>query len=257
MIAATATQLTVSFTTTPTALGSLTAVVTSNGGSSGAAKQVANVVAVPTVTANTANRAQNAPTIIITGTGFSTAAAQNIVSFNLGAAGTVVAATATQLTVSFTAAPMSLGSLTVVVTSNGGSSNAVVQVANVVAAPTVTANVADLAQNAPSLIIAGTGFSLTAAQNSVSFNLGAAGTVIAATATQLTVSLTTTPTALGSLTVVVTSNGGFSGAAVQVANVVAAPTVTVNTANLSAERADLHHYGIWFRHYGGAEHGEP
>ena len=218
---ATATQLTVTFGTAP-ALGGLTVVVTSNGGSSGAAKQVANIVTAPSVTVNATDLAQNAPAIIITGTGFSTTAAQNTVSFNLGAAGTVIAATATQLTVSFATAPTGLGSLTVVVTSNSGSSGAAKQVANVVGPPSVTTNTANLAQNAPILIITGTGFSTTAAQNTVSFNLGAAGTVIAATATQLTVSFSTAPTSLGSLTVVVTSNSGSSSAAVQVANVVAA-----------------------------------
>ena len=115
-------------------------------------------------------------------------------------------------------------------------------------------NTVNLAQNAPTLFITGTGFSSTPAQNTVSFNLGAAGTVIAATATQLTVSFTTAPTALAGLTAVVTSNGGSSGAAVQVASVVVAPTVTANTANLAQKRADSLHHGYRLLDDGGAEH---
>jgi hypothetical protein len=232
--AATATQLTCTLAGPP-ALGSLTAVVTSNGGSSGAPVQVATIVAAPTVNANTADLAQNAPTLIISGTNFSTTAANNTVALNSGTA-TVTVATATQLTCTL-AGPPALGSLTAVVTSNGGSSGAPVQVANIVAAPTVTANTADLAQNAPTLIITGTNFSTTAANNTVALNSGTA-TVTVATATQLTCTLAGPPS-LGSLTAIVTSNGGTSGGAVQVANIVAAPTVNANTAALSQNAPTL------------------
>ncbi len=227
---ATATQLTVTFTTLPTSLGNLTANVTVAGGSSGAV-QVATVVAAPTVTLNAASRAQNAPTITIAGTNFSNTAANDAVVFNLGAAGTVAAATATQLTVTLTTLPTSLGNLTANVTVAGGGTGAV-QVATVVASPTVTANTANLAQNATTITIAGTNFSTTAANNSVVFTLGAAGTISGATATSLTVTFSTPPTSLGNLSANVTVFGGSSGA-VQVATVVAAPSVTANTANLA------------------------
>ena len=237
--AATATQLTVTFSTVPTGLGSLTAIVTSNGGTSGAATQVATVVAAPTVTSNTLNRALNAPTtftLTINGTGFDTTPANNSVAFStLGAVGSVTAATATQLTVTFSTVPTGLGSLTAIVTTDGGTSGAAVQVATVVAAPTVTSSTAGRALNAPTtftLTINGTGFSTTPANNTVAFStLGAVGSVTAATATQLTVTFSTVPTGLGSLTAIVTSNGGTSGAATQVATVVAAPTVTSSTAS--------------------------
>ncbi len=76
---------------------------------------------VPTVTQNLSNLAINATTLIITGTGFSTIAANNTVSLTLGAFGTVTSATATQLTVTFNTAPTP-GELKAVVTTNSISS---------------------------------------------------------------------------------------------------------------------------------------
>ena len=236
---ATATSLTVTFTTQPTSTGSLTAVVTTDGGTSGAAVQVATIVAAPTVTSNTANRAINAPTLVIAGTNFNTTAANNTVVFNNSAVGTVTTATATSLTVTFSTPPSTTGSLTAVVTTDGGDSGAAVQVATIVAAPTVTLNAANLAQNAPTLVIAGTNFNTTAANNTVAFNLGAIGTVTSATSTQLTVTFSTQPTSTGSLTAIVTTDGGTSGVAVQVATVVPVPTVTPNTANLPQNATQL------------------
>ena len=105
--------------------------------------------------------------------------------------------------------------------------------------PTVTLNTANLAQNAPTITIAGTNFSTTPANNSVAFNLGAIGTVTAATTTQLTVTFSTLPTATGSLTANVTVFGGSSGAT-QVATIVSAPAVTTPTsASITASSATL------------------
>ena len=95
-----------------------------------------------------------------------------------------------------------------------------------VSTPTVTQNTGGLATNATTLTITGTNFVSTPSLNTVTFNNGAVGNVTSATATQLIVNLTTPPTTIGSLTAVVTSFGGTSGSAVQVANIVAAPTVT-------------------------------
>ena len=230
---ATSTQLTVTFSTAPTSSGNLTAVVTSFGGSSGAPVQVATVVDPPAVTPSVANLARNAPALVINGTGFDPAAAGDSVTLNLGAAGTVTSATSTQLTVTFSTAPTSSGNLTAVVTSFGGSSGAPVQVATVVDPPAVTPSVANLARNAPALVINGTGFDPAAAGDSVTLNLGAAGTVTSATSTQLTVTFSTAPTSSGNLTAVVTSFGGSSGAPVQVATVVDPPAVTPSVANLA------------------------
>ena len=146
---ATTTELTVTFSTQPTSTGSLTAVVgvsTSNG-DSGTAIEVATIVAVATVTENLIVMPRNVrylynagppPTIsyftrpfIISGTGFSSNANENILTFNKAAVGTVTAATATELTVEFalttpfhtTNYPTSNGALTCNVESFGAVSN--------------------------------------------------------------------------------------------------------------------------------------
>ena len=111
-------------------------------GNSGSAVQVATVVAAPTVTSSTANLANNASTLTITGTNFSTTAANDTLTFSgagsTGITGSVTSATATSLTYTFTHDPTSTGELDAVVTVSGASIGAPVQVANVVAAPTVT-----------------------------------------------------------------------------------------------------------------------
>ena len=128
----------------------------------------------------------------------------------------MTAATATSLTVTLTAKPTA-GKLTAVVTTNGAGSGAAVQVATVT--PVVTANIANVAANFTTLTISGFGFDATAAHNTVALNNGAAGTVTAATATSLTVTLSSPPTSLGNLTAVVTTDSVSSGTAVQVATV--------------------------------------
>src|SRR5581483_11543112 len=130
----------------------------------------------------------------------------NTVTFNNGATGTVTAATNTALTVTFSVKPAAVGSLTAVVTTDAVTSGSAVQVATI--APVVTSNGSyHLAGNATTLTINGFGFDTTAANNTVVFNNGAVGSVSAATATSLTVTLSTAPTTAGSLTAVVTTNG--------------------------------------------------
>ncbi len=110
--------------------GSLTAVVTSSAVTSGTAVQVATVI--PVVTPSTASLAHTATTMIIHGFGFSTTAANNVVTFSGGVTGTVTAATATTLTVTFaTGTTLPLGALDASVTTNGDSSGTPVEVANV------------------------------------------------------------------------------------------------------------------------------
>ena len=199
--AATATSLTVTLGTKPTAVGSLTAVVTTNSASSGGGVQVAAVV--PVVTVNINNLAINANTVTIAGSGFSTTAGNNVVTFNDGATGTTTAATATSLTVTFGTKPTGLGSLTAVVTTSGSSSGSAVHVATV--APVVTATTGSLAANATTLTINGLGFDAVPANNLVTFN-NAAGVVTGATATSLTVTFSVAPAA-GSPTAIVTTDG--------------------------------------------------
>ena len=98
--------------------------------------------------------------------------------------------------------------------------NLIVWTPGAVAAPTVTASTANLAQDTGTLTIKGTGFVAgKASAHQVTFNNGAVGTVTAATATRLTVTFLTKPTSTGPLTAIVTSVGGKSGVAKQVATV--------------------------------------
>ncbi len=133
---ATATTLTVTGLTGLTA-GSLSVTVTV-GKLTSVSEPVATVV--PVVTANKATLAVKATTVVIHGFGYSTTAANNKVKFSNGATGKVTHATATTLTVtSLSGAPA--GNLDAIVTSNGVSSTAYVQVAIVpITAPKVTAS---------------------------------------------------------------------------------------------------------------------
>jgi len=237
--AATATSLTVTFTTEPSSAGNLTAVVTSNSVSSGSAVQVATVI--PEVISNPATIAANETTLLIEGDGFDTTASNNTVTFNNGAVGTVASATATQLTVTLTTAPTTAGALNATVVTNGASGTAT-QVATV--SPVVTSSTAFLAANANSVIIAGLGFDTTLANDAISFDNGAVGSITAATSTSLTVSLTTRPVTAGSFTAVVTSNGVSSGAPVQVALVT--PVVTSSTAQVAANASTVTINGFGF-----------
>jgi hypothetical protein len=224
--AATSTSLTVTLSTPPTSAGSLTAVVTTDSVSSGAAIQVARVA--PVVTSSSSSLAANATTITISGFGFDPIAAHNTVVFNNGAVGTVTTASATSLTVTFSTKPTSAGPLTAVVTSNSLSSGTPIQVATV--APVITASTANKGANGTTIVINGFGFDPVVAHNTVVFNDGAVGTVIAATANTLTVSFSTRPTTAGVLTAVVTTNGSNS-ATVQVATVI--PVIPINTTSLT------------------------
>ncbi len=217
--AATATQLTCSLVG-PLTLGTLNATATVVGNGSTSATQVATVVAAPTVTLATTSNAINATTVTITGTGFdSSSPGNNTVTLNDGATGTVTSATATSLTVTFGTKPTAVGSLTVVVTSFGGSSGTAKQIATVT--PVVTSSSSNLSVDANTLLINGVGFDTTAANNTVSFSNGATGTVTSATGAQLTVTFGTHATSLGSMTASVTTDTVSSGSAVQVATVIA------------------------------------
>jgi hypothetical protein len=101
-------------------------------------------------------------------------------------------------------------------------------------APTVTLNTTNnLVINVTTLTIAGTGFSTTAANNTVTFSTGT-GHVTSATSTQLTVTFDTAPS-LGSLTAIVTTNSVSSGAAVQVATIFGTATqATLTTPALGS-----------------------
>ena len=233
---ATATKLTVASLSGLT-VGSLTATVTSNSVSSTSAVQVATVI--PVVTISTASLGVNATFLIITGFGFDTTAANDVVSFGGGVTGTVSSAKANQLTVT-NLSGLKLGALTASVKVDGQNSGPAVQVATV--KPVVTASTATLAANATTLTIQGFGFSSTATSNTVAFSNGVTGKIASATATQLTVTNLSGLLA-GSLSATVTVSG-FSSLAVQVATV--EPVVTFNTVNLAANATTLIIYGFGF-----------
>lgn len=236
---ATATSLSVSFFTTPAA-GSLTALVTTNGVTNGTPVQVATVV--PIITVSTTGLSPNASSITINGIGFDTTASRNTVTFNNSATGIVTASTATTLTVTFVVKPIVLGSLSAQVATNSVSNGAATQVATVV--PTITSNTTNLTATQNTITIAGFGFSTTRANNAITLNLGATGRIDAATATSLTVFLTTRPTSLGNLTAVVTTNSVSSGAPVQVGGV--RPSVTAAVAGLALNANTLVIAGLRF-----------
>src|SRR5262249_54895208 len=100
--AATANSLTMTLTALPTA-GLLSAVVLTDGISSGTLTSVATVV--PIINVNSAKVPATATTLIIKGAGFDPIASHNLIAFSSGS-GTVTAATATQLTVTFSSPPL-------------------------------------------------------------------------------------------------------------------------------------------------------
>ncbi len=237
---ATGTQLTVTSLNGLT-VGNLNASVSVSGISSGTAVQVATVVAAgPVVTPSSANLPVTATSLTINGSGFSTTASNNTVSFSGGVSGTVTSASSTQLTVT-SLSGLVLGDLNASVSVSGVSSGTAVQVATVV--PVVTSSSTSLAVNATSLIINGFGFSTTAGSNTVSFSGGVTGTVTSATSTQLTVT-SLSGLVLGSLTTSVSVNSVSSGSAVQVATVI--PVVTSSSANLAANATSLTINGFGF-----------
>src|SRR5262249_4806437 len=149
--------------------------------------------------------------------------------FNDGAVGTVSAATATSLTVTFSTRPTGTGNLTATVTDSVGSSPSV-QVATVFR---VNRSSANLPINAATITIAGSGFLPQAGDDTVVFNDGATGMVTTASATSLTVTFTTPPLAVGPLTALI----GSGGAPVQVATVT--PVVTSTPIDLAADAPQM------------------
>ena len=211
------TSITVSLTTNPTTAGPLTAVVTTNGASSGLPVQVAAIA--PVVTGGTqADLLANTSTITITGFGFDTTAANDSVTFTDGAGTAVGTVTSvnqagTRLTVAFTTDPTLAGPLDAVVSVGpSGSqieSNSDTPFLVATIQPVVTSCTTDQAVNATTVTINGFGFSTNTADDAVTFSGAAAGGVAAGTVTgtptanQLTVTFSTKPDAAGELDAVV------------------------------------------------------
>lgn len=197
--------------------GILTAVVTTNTLTSGAPVQVATVGAGPTITLNMAPRADNAPFIIIRGTGFDTSLGSvNSVALSSGTVASISVDSSTQIMVTFGTQP-SATPLTAVVTVNGVASSSV-QIATLVTV-TVTMSAANISVGAASIAIAGTNF-----EPGATVFLLHDGTIAARAVnifgTRLVRGFVTPPSTLGAITAVVNSYGGSSGAPVQVGTVV-------------------------------------
>ena len=231
VVSATRRALVVQFTQKPASTGTLSATVTTNGRSSGAAVGVATVVGAPTVTVDTASLARGAKTMTIGGTGFDPTNLTNKVRLSGGATGVVTAATATTLTVAVRNLPAAGTQLKATVTSFGGTSGAAVTVARIVGNPTIQSSADQMAVSSKTITIRGSGFDPRFRNNLVTFNLGAVGYVTSATKNTLVVKFTTPPS-VGTLKAVVTSFGGSSNAA-QVATV--QPTTTSGTYTLTGE----------------------
>ncbi|MDB6120542.1 MAG: hypothetical protein JWO08_4323, partial [Verrucomicrobiaceae bacterium] len=99
--------------------------------------------------------------------------------------------------------------------------------------PDVTSSTAVQTTAVTTVTINGSGFATTNANNSVLFNLGAAGSVTSSTTTQLIVTFSVRPVA-GNLMAVVTSNGQSSGGAEQVATIVPPISVTTTAVDVPA-----------------------
>jgi protocatechuate 3,4-dioxygenase beta subunit len=179
---------------------------------------------VPSITSFTATSGAVGDTVIISGANFSATTTNNTVTFN-GITATVTAATTTQLTVTVPSGA-STGKIAVTVNGQTGTSSNDFTV-------TTSSSTADLAITSftssgsagSSIVITGTGFSTTAASNTVTIN-GVVATVVSATATQLVV---TVPSGATSGVVAVTVNG---------VTVTSATSFTVTTASGSCSATD-------------------
>lgn len=174
----------------------------------------------------------DAVTFTITGEHFSPTKAGNTVKLSSGTA-IVQSATATSITLLFTSRPTA-GTLTATVKTGGASSGAV-QVATAYA--TVTPVTAPLAATAKQFVITGTGFDAKTPANNVVRLSSGAGVVTKATATALTISLTTPPQTGPLLVTSITVGFAESAPLVQVATVVPGPASARSTVTASASEA--------------------
>ncbi|MEI8319917.1 MAG: invasin domain 3-containing protein, partial [Planctomycetia bacterium] len=207
----------------------------STSASAAAPKFIYVSTAQPIVHPSTTPLAADAGTLTILGEHFSSIRAGNVVTLSSGTA-IVQSVTATSITLLFTSRPTA-GPLTATV-KVGGASSGVVQVAAVYA--TVKPAMASLAATAKTIVLMGTGFDTkTRANNVVTLSSGA-GVVTKATATALTISLTTAPQ-IGPLSVTALQVRGVEtlGLPVEVAAVVPGPASARSTMTTIAAQATV------------------
>ena len=231
--------------TTPPVAGPLTAVVETNGVFSNGNTGIQIATVTPGVNQSTA--AATSP-LSITGAGFDPTASNNRVTFSDGVtvSGSItVGGSNTSLSVPITIpATATAGPLMATVTTDGVSYTAT-QVGTIT--PVITGPNSNVAASASTITITGHYFDPTANNNSVlltnaSGTVVGTGYVLAATPTQLTVALTSVPTA-GPLYAVVTTDG-VSSASTQVATIT--PVVTSSTASLNYNSTSIVINGLGF-----------
>ena len=207
----------------------------STSASAAAPKFIYVSTAQPIVHPSTTVIAADAGTLTILGEHFSSTRAGNAVTLSSGTA-IVQSVTATSITLLFTSRPT--GGLLTATVKVGNASSGAVQVAAVYA--TVKPAMASLAATAKTLVIMGTGFDTkTPANNVVTLSSGA-GVVTKATATALTISLTTAPQ-IGPLSVTALRVRGVEtlGLPVEVATVVPGPASARSTMTTIAAQATV------------------
>jgi hypothetical protein len=189
----------------PMTAGSLNAVVTVNGASSGSPIQVATAVTSPTLTMATTGIDIGTTTLTLAGTGEDgSTPANNVVTFSGAATGSATATASSSTSATVPVTLTNYGNLYASISVSGVSSGAPVQVRTVTAAPSITANTGDITYNATSLVINGANFSPIASSDTVYlwssdgtllFASGTSGgptgnnTITAASATSLTLSV--------------------------------------------------------------------
>ncbi|NBY00488.1 MAG: hypothetical protein EBQ87_00670, partial [Planctomycetes bacterium] len=233
-------------------VGDIYAVVTTQGVSSSLTKvaTIASSASTPTITSSTQKISLNPTRIIINGTNFDTNGS-NLVTLSQGTVVSVTADSSTQL-VAIVDGITTPGALNASVVVNGVSSGNPVQVADVVAGgPDIKFSIGNLSPSATRLVITGSNFSPTSANNTVTLYsqagaiANAVTNVVANGNNQLTITIA--PNTLqnipaGQLYATVSVSNTLSDT-VQVAYVASstlpAPTVTTNTGNLSQNASTL------------------
>jgi uncharacterized repeat protein (TIGR03803 family) len=191
--------------TSPSGNGSVDVTVTTSVGGTSANSNADLFTYSAFVTSSTANAADSSTTITINGGGFSTTAANNTVAFSQGVVGSVTSATTTQLTVTISTPPNALGSLTAVVTVNGFSTGAPVQVATEVAGTWI---VTSSSASGGTLVAPTLPYAVTHALNGdqITFASSLSGSTITLTST-LMISHNVTITGLGAANLAVSGGG--------------------------------------------------
>jgi hypothetical protein len=168
--------------TTSVPAGASSGVITVTVGGQTATSSTNFTVPAPTITSFTPQTGSEGTSVTITGTNFSTLSANNIVKFN-GTTAIVTASTTTSITTSVPAG-ITTGPITVTVNGNTATSSTNFGVP----VPTITSFTPESGSVGTSVVITGTNFSATPANNIVKFN-GSIATATASTTTSITTSV--------------------------------------------------------------------